>query len=121
MNSIFIFRRKFLHGKENYNRKGLGGVRNVKMSQVLDCDAVNCVYNKDKKCHTLAVNVGDTEPLCDTFMAGPSKGGFEEVIGGIGACKVSGCSFNKSYECTSKGVHMSLVGDHVDCKTYHKK
>ena len=93
----------------------------MKMSQVLDCDAVNCVYNKDKKCHTLAVNVGDTELLCDTFMAGPSKGGFEEVIGGIGACKVSGCSFNKSYECTSKGVHMSLVGDHVDCKTYHKK
>lgn len=93
----------------------------MKMCKILDCDAKNCIYNKNKKCHTMAINIGDTEPICDTFMSSPSKGGFDDVIGGVGSCKVGSCSFNKSFECAAQGVHMSVIDNHVNCKTYHKK
>jgi hypothetical protein len=92
-----------------------------KMSKIIDCNAIDCVYNKDNKCHTMAVNVGDMEPMCDTFLHSGKKAGFDDVIGGIGSCKVDSCSYNKSLECTAKGIHMKKVGSHVDCTTYCSK
>ncbi len=93
----------------------------MEMTRIFDCNAENCVYNKDKKCHTLAINIGDDIPCCDTFMAGSNKAGFNDVSGGVGSCKVDSCSFNRSLECSAKGIHMSVVGNQVDCQTYRKK
>jgi hypothetical protein len=91
------------------------------MSKVLDCDAVDCVYNKEQKCHTMAINVGSMEPMCDTFLKSNKKAGYDDVVGGIGSCKTASCSFNKELECTANGIHMHKIGQHVDCVTYHSK
>jgi len=93
----------------------------MEMAKIIDCNAKDCVYNKDKKCHTPAINIGDDIPCCDTFMAGSTKAGFNDVSGAIGSCKVDSCSFNRSLECAASGIHMSVVGNQVDCQTYRKK
>jgi len=91
-----------------------------KISKIIDCDATNCVYNKGKECHTFAINVGDDLPVCDTFMRSNDKGGWDDVHGGVGSCKVKTCSHNSSFECTCEGIHMHVVGNHVDCTSYSK-
>ncbi|WP_233500053.1 MULTISPECIES: DUF1540 domain-containing protein [Psychrilyobacter] len=54
-------------------------------------------------------------------MAGSRKAGFDDISGGVGSCKVDSCSFNRSLECSASGIHMSVVGNEVDCQTYRKK
>ncbi|MDR0305677.1 MAG: DUF1540 domain-containing protein [Chitinispirillales bacterium] len=89
------------------------------MTKIIDCDALQCIYNKDKLCHTLAINVGDDEPICDTFMSSSTnKGGFQDVVGGVGSCKVQDCEYNKSFECTAVGIHVTMQQGHPDCVTY---
>ncbi|MEG2091227.1 MAG: DUF1540 domain-containing protein [Cetobacterium sp.] len=92
------------------------------MTKIIECDAEKCVYNKDKKCHTYGINVGDDLPICDTFMKGIEKAGASSrTIGGIGSCKVKGCTYNEGLECHAGGVHMHKTRGHVDCKTYQEK
>jgi hypothetical protein len=91
------------------------------MPKVIDCEATECIYNKDKKCHTLAITVGDEEPCCDTFYSMSSKGGFQEVNSGVGACKVADCEYNNSFECTASGIHVVMNVDHPDCGTFEPK
>ena len=91
------------------------------MAKIIDCNAKGCVYNYNNKCHTIAINIGDDIPCCDTFMAGDTKSGFNDVSGSIGSCKVDTCSFNRSLECAASEIHMSVVGNEVDCQTYRKK
>lgn len=91
------------------------------MSKVIDCEATQCIYNRDKKCHTLAITVGDEEPYCDTYSPGDKKGGIKDMIGGVGACKVADCEYNDSFECTASGIHVVLKFDQPDCGTYRPK
>ena len=93
----------------------------MNISKIIDCDATNCLYNKEKQCHTYAINIGDDLPVCDTFMNTSNKGGFDRVSAGVGSCKVRSCSHNTSYECSCDGIHMHIVGDHVDCMSYNNK
>lgn len=93
----------------------------MEMSKILDCDAIDCTYNKEKKCHTLGVNIGSGEPLCDTFMHSEKKSGYDDIVGGIGSCKTENCTFNSSLECTASGIHMHKMGSHVDCTTFKMK
>lgn len=93
----------------------------MQMTRIVNCNANNCVYNKENVCHTMAINVGDDTPICDTFMTSSSKGGFDDIVGGIGSCKVRSCRFNKALECIASGVNMSAVSNHVDCTTYESK
>jgi len=92
----------------------------MEITKIFDCNAESCVYNKNKQCHTPAINIGDKVACCDTFMAGSQKAGFNDISGGVGSCKVDSCSFNSSLECTASGIHMSVVGNQVDCQTYRK-
>ena len=92
-----------------------------KMSKIIDCNAIDCVYNKNKQCHTMAINIGDLEPMCDTFLHSSKKFGYDDITGGVGSCKVDGCAYNKSLECTASGIHMEKTGSHVDCTTYRSK
>lgn len=91
------------------------------MTKIKDCDAVKCVYNKDNKCHTYGINVGDDTPICDTFMAGIEKAGKTATTGGIGSCKVKDCYYNNSLECSAKEIHMHQNRGHVDCTTFRTR
>ncbi|MFP4013361.1 MAG: DUF1540 domain-containing protein [Chitinispirillaceae bacterium] len=91
------------------------------MSKIFDCEATECIYNKNKQCHTPGITVGDEEPLCDTFKSAASKGGREEIIGGVGACKVANCKYNDSFECSAKGIHIIMKNGHADCGTFQPR
>lgn len=91
------------------------------MPKVIDCEATQCIYNKDKQCHTPAITVGDEEPCCDTFFTTKNKGGYQDIVGSVGACKVQDCEYNKSFECTASGIHVIMNIDHPDCGTYEPK
>ncbi|MBD3239093.1 MAG: DUF1540 domain-containing protein [Chitinivibrionales bacterium] len=92
------------------------------MPEVLDCEAENCVYNKDAQCHAMAITVGDDEPCCDTFASGGAKAGYSDTIGKVGACKVQSCIYNDSLECSApQGIRMKLMSNHADCATYQSR
>jgi len=92
------------------------------MSKIIDCEATQCTYNKEGKCHTLAITVGDDEPCCDTFYnQSNKKGGYVDLNGGVGACKVSDCEYNDAFECTASGIHVVMNVDHPDCGTFEPR
>lgn len=94
------------------------------MVQIQRCDVVDCSYNKNKQCHTMAITVGGPEdacPLCDTYVHATQKGGVSDVIGGVGACKVDICKFNQALECTAQNIVVGLHQGHADCQTFKKK
>lgn len=93
----------------------------MQMVKILDCSVTDCVYNKKKQCHTMAIDVGSQCPMCEGYMHGESKGGSENVVGGVGACHQSDCSFNQSFECHANGIHIGQHSDHADCETYSKR
>jgi hypothetical protein len=89
------------------------------MPQVDDCTALECSYNKEGACHAMAINVGGPAPWCDTFIKASIKGGVQNLTGGVGACKVENCTYNRSLECTSQnGIHIKANGDHAVCSTF---
>lgn len=91
----------------------------ISMSKISRCDVTDCSYNIDRKCHTLAITVGDTScPMCDTFLKAASRGGDQEVLGGVGACKASDCRFNSSLECSAPSITVGPHSTHADCTTY---
>lgn len=91
----------------------------ISMPKILDCMVTDCSYNKDKACHAMAITVGHGgHPMCDTFIRTAQKGGFMDMTGGVGACRESGCRFNKALECSASGIHVKLHVDHADCSTF---
>jgi hypothetical protein len=93
------------------------------MVRVQRCRVTQCCYNKDETCHTLAITVGGNSehPACDTFCDYPTKGGKESTIAGVGACKVSSCTYNQSLECTAPGITVGPGQDAADCLTYERE
>ena len=88
------------------------------MSKVTLCDATDCSYNRDRKCHALAITVGEVEPCCDTYFQAQGKGGAADMIGGVGACKVQNCVFNKEFECSAGSIKVGIPSGHPDCITF---
>ena len=88
------------------------------MPQVQACEATECLYNHDGKCHTFGITVGGDEPCCDTFMQGSQKGGMQDIIAGVGACHVSSCAFNSDFECSANAISVAMKSGHADCATY---
>lgn len=92
------------------------------MPKILDCAASDCSYNRDKKCHTMAITIGNAEcPMCDTFLKSSKKGGAMDVMGSVGACKEEGCKFNRAFECSASGIHVGLHEGHAECMTFAKR
>lgn len=91
------------------------------MPQVQACEASQCLYNRDGKCHTFGITVGKEEPCCDTFMQGSAKGGVQDILAGVGACHVSSCSFNSNFECGAGSVQVTMKAGHPDCGTFQPK
>lgn len=92
----------------------------MNMTKISECDVQECAYNTANQCHALAITVGDmAHPRCDTFLTAQQHGGDPNTFGQVGACKVSVCKFNKSFECSAPNIH---VGHHkkdcADCLTF---
>jgi hypothetical protein len=90
----------------------------TKMPKVEDCSATECSYNADGSCHAMAINIGGSEPLCDTYYKGGKKGGITSIIGGVGACHVEKCTFNDALECSANGIHVNMAGPRALCATF---
>jgi hypothetical protein len=90
----------------------------MEMPIIIDCDVSECAYNSENICHAMAITVGDSAPLCDTFLRKDQKGGAMDVIGGVGACKVDSCKFNQSLECSADGIHVGRHADQARCDTF---
>ncbi|RJQ18089.1 MAG: DUF1540 domain-containing protein [Nitrospiraceae bacterium] len=94
----------------------------MSMPKISACEVADCSYNADKKCHTLAITVGDSScAMCDTFTKASKKGGDPSTIGGVGACRSDNCRFNTSLECTAGSILVGLHSGHADCKTFASK
>jgi hypothetical protein len=94
----------------------------MSMSKITDCEVTECSYNSDKKCHTIAITVGDSNcPMCDTFVKMGKKGGDPDTIGGVGACRAEACRYNASLECSAGSIHVGMHGGHADCMTFSAK
>ncbi|MHC4252880.1 MAG: DUF1540 domain-containing protein [Planctomycetota bacterium] len=90
----------------------------MKMPKVLDCSMADCAYNKDKKCHAMAITVGSPCAMCDTYLRASQKGGVAGKSGGVGACKMEQCRANVDLECTADGIHVKPHGSHPDCASF---
>ena len=88
---------------------------------IKQCGMEMCSYNMDKKCHAVAVTIGKNKPCCDTFLKESEKGGFDEITGGVGACKVKNCIHNKSFECSADEISVEQQSRHPYCMTFEKK
>lgn len=91
----------------------------MNISKVIDCSAVNCIYNVNKQCRTPAITVGSPEATCDTFLNGQQKAGEMDVTGGVGACRKADCIYNESLECRASGIHVMFHKGHADCSTFN--
>jgi len=94
----------------------------MNMPKIVDCNAGECAYNKEGKCHAIGITVGGSEePMCDTFWNNSRKGGALDMVGGVGACKVENCAYNQSFECGAKGISVQTHMSHADCATFKQR
>ncbi len=77
-----------------------------------------CSYNKNDRCHAMAVTIGGPAPVCDTYLDSAAKGGVPDITGGVGACKIDDCMFNELLECLAKGINVGRHADHAECNTF---
>lgn len=91
----------------------------IEMSMVAECSHEECAYNTGKSCHAKAITVGDSiNPLCDTVLHRADNVHATDIHAGVGACKVSDCSFNEDLECTADSIAIGLQNDNARCMTY---
>jgi hypothetical protein len=92
----------------------------IDMPFVAECMVKDCAYNLESKCHARAITIGDgVNPGCDTSLLGATGHMHErQHIAGVGACKISGCSFNNDLECTAESISVNKVKGDIRCMTY---
>jgi len=91
----------------------------MEMTRVMKCEIVNCAYNMESCCQTMAITVGDgAHPKCDTFCISSVKGGQAGCSTGVGACKVASCMYNSDLECRAPGISVGYKADEPDCLTF---
>jgi hypothetical protein len=91
----------------------------MEMQQVKECSIVECAYNRDNICRALAITIGGSEPLCDTFWKYTHKAGDPARLGTVGACKVVACIHNYDGECGSPGgIVIARKGTKPNCMTF---
>lgn len=95
----------------------------MNMPKVLRCDVDECAYNVQKACHALAITIGDPAggAKCDTFFSAAQKGGDMGATAKVGACKVTQCRYNQSFECTAGSIQVGLEEDQADCLTFQQR
>lgn len=92
------------------------------MPKVLSCSVTECAYNINRECHTPAITVGNGgHASCDTYYRNPERGGDNDIIGGVGACKSYECKFNQRFECFAPGINVGWHSEHADCQTFNRR
>ena len=91
------------------------------MPPIMNCEATACAFNRESKCHALAINVGgpnDPRPNCDTFFKTRTRCGRDDALAGVGACKVLTCKFNELLMCLAPNVNIQVYREQAECATY---
>lgn len=85
-----------------------------------ECAINECAYNTGQKCHAKAITIGDgVHPGCDTsFMDSSQHTNDTSILAGVGACKVTGCTFNNDLECSADSINVGMNGNRINCLTY---
>ena len=93
------------------------------MPKVTECTVSDCAYNNNQVCKTIAITVGDSsgKQKCDTFFQSAVHGGIQDITAGVGACKISDCSFNKELECSAEKIRVGFEDGEADCLTFEKR
>ncbi len=91
------------------------------MPKIMDCSVEACAYNREKKCHALAINVGGSGPICDAFVSASAKCAQDDVLGGVGACKVKSCKFNDCLMCSAPGISVHTSDRQALCNTFEAR
>ncbi|OGF45300.1 MAG: hypothetical protein A2231_11255 [Candidatus Firestonebacteria bacterium RIFOXYA2_FULL_40_8] len=90
-------------------------------SIVKACQVEGCSFNRDSKCHALAITIGDgNHPRCDTFVQEKAEGGIETKTV-VGACKVASCGHNKNLICGANFIDVIFRNKHPYCNTFQTK
>ncbi|ROP45659.1 DUF1540 domain-containing protein [Pseudokineococcus lusitanus] len=92
----------------------------IEMPQVTECAVDGCAFNHDG-CHAPAITVRSQQGTagCGTFFDISTKGGLDRVVGQVGACERTDCSFNKDLTCTAGSVRVGPGHDvQANCLTY---
>jgi hypothetical protein len=91
----------------------------IDMPMVAQCNATDCAYNLEKKCHARAITVGDgVHPGCDTYFMSSGHVHEKKRMAGIGACKVSQCRNNTDLECMADSINVGRSGNDITCMTF---
>lgn len=88
------------------------------MASVKKCSMIQCVFNNNNHCGTLAICVGSST-LCETYLRGNHKVSTLEAT--IGVCKASSCIHNDSYECKLADVSIETHATAALCKSFSSK
>jgi hypothetical protein len=90
----------------------------VTLSDVSACDATNCTYNTNRRCHAPAITIGDDAlPVCVTFL--PDEQHFTpRPLAGVGACKISACVYNRDRSCHAGAIDVTLKESSPICITF---
>lgn len=90
----------------------------IEMPKVMECEAEECVYNREGDCHARAITVGDGDtPACDTYMGADRHANRREEAG-VGACKVTGCRHNSDFECIADSILVGRMSNQAQCQTF---
>lgn len=86
---------------------------------VNECAISDCAYNMDDMCHAKAITIGDgMHPGCDTsFFQSQKHARNTSITAGVGACKVTACSFNSDLECSADGINVGMKDGSINCLT----
>lgn len=94
----------------------------MKSAIISGCDAQDCAFNQNNKCHALAITIGGaSDQFCDTYCPSKDKGGYPIARGMVGACKVVNCKHNEIFECNADHIEVGHWGKEVDCLNYTRK
>jgi len=83
---------------------------------VLTCTATQCSYNQTEECHAPKIQVGDEEPMCDTYTTASVSPTNSEAS--VQTCNVTDCNFNDDRDCNARGITVGIHAGHADCVTF---
>ena len=91
----------------------------IDMPIVTECQIDDCAYNVENRCHARAITIGDgVHPGCDTFLNADNHTKETQRLAGVGACKVSICTFNNDFECIADSINVGQTSNGVQCMTF---
>ena len=86
--------------------------------EVSKCEVETCIFNKEKACHALNINVGAAHQECSAFDLSGDRKHRETGTTSVGICSAAGCGFNVTNLCQADGVTVAMRGDCADCMTF---